>query len=76
MGLSSVKDNPELARQLHAHILKNPLQHPGTADSVEVLDISRVVSGWRVTVGLSNQGESGIDTLVLDKDSPSLDGFR
>ena len=76
MGLSSVKSNPELARQLLAHILKHPSQHPGTSESIEVLDISRVSSGWKLTLGLSNQGESGIEALVLDSDTPFLEAFR
>lgn len=76
MGLRSVRENPELARQLFVHILENPSQHPGTAGSVEVLDIERFNVGWKVTVGLTNQGESGVGTLVLDVDTPSLDSFR
>lgn len=76
MGLSSVKSNPELARQLLAHILKNPSHYPGTSESIEVLDISRVSSGWKLTLGLSNQGESGIEALVLDSDTPFLEAFR
>lgn len=76
MGLRSVRDNPELARQLHAHIQSNPDRYPATAGLVEVLDILRVKAGWRVTVGLSNQGESGVDALVLDAHTPSLHSFR
>lgn len=76
MGLQSVRDNPELAAQLHAHILQHPSEHPGTSESIEVLDILRVESGWLVTVGLSNQGESGVDTLVLDARTPLLASFR
>lgn len=76
MGLQSVKSNPELAKRLLAHILEHPSEHPGTSEAVELLDIQRVASGWNVTVGLSNQGESGIDTLVLDARTPALSSFR
>lgn len=76
MGLSSVKDNPELSRQLHAHILRNPSAHPGTTDFLEILNVQRFDSGWKVTVGLGNQGESVVDTTVLDKNTPTLDAYR
>lgn len=67
MGLRSVRENRELACQLHRHIFTNPSAHPGTEGFIEVVDFHRVDDAWRVTVSLGSQSESIATTLVADQ---------
>lgn len=64
MGLKEVRDNAFLAKRLYQYIQANKELYPSINETVEVLDILEKPLGWRVTLGLGNQGESSIDAHV------------
>jgi hypothetical protein len=76
MGLRNVRENLEVASLLLAHVIAHPAQYPGTEGAIEALDIQPVNGAWRVTVGLGNQGESGVDALVSFAGMPALSSFK
>jgi hypothetical protein len=58
MGLREVRQHPALAIKLYHFVKDNPSEYPMSHEFIDVLDIQATVEGYRVSFGLSNQGES------------------
>lgn len=65
MGLREVTQQADLAGKLYRYAKEHHDQYPGVLDTHEILDVLATDHGWRLSLGIGNQGESFIDITIL-----------
>lgn len=64
MGLLEVTQHSDLAGKLYRYAKEHHVQYPGVLDTHEVLDLLATEHGWRLSLGIGNQGESFMDITI------------
>lgn len=65
MGLREVKENAELVGRLYRYAMEHRHLFPGIQDTHEIVDVLEIDRGWRLSLGIGNQGESFMDISIF-----------